>query len=41
MMLRGVRGGILTCALALCALGAAYQVKGNLDLIVGQDESSR
>jgi len=39
-MLRGVRGGILTCALALCALGAAYQVKGNLDLIVGQDESS-
>jgi hypothetical protein len=31
---------VLACALALCGLGAAYQVKGNVDLIVGQSPGS-
>jgi hypothetical protein len=31
---------VLACALALCGLGAAYQVKGNVDLVAGQSPSS-
>ena len=30
------RAGILACVLALGALGAAYQIKGNIDLVVGE-----
>ncbi len=31
---------VLAWALALCALGAAYQIKGNADLIAGTSPSS-
>jgi len=31
---------VLACALALCGLGAAYQVKGNVELVAGQSPSS-
>ena len=34
------RAGILACALALGALGAAYQIKGNLDLVLGEDRGA-
>lgn len=34
------RNLLLACALALFGLGAAYQIKGNLDLVAGQTPSS-
>ena len=34
------RAGILACALALGALGAAYQIKGNIDLLLGEERGA-